>query len=140
MDSRQPTFTGLHFFVRDMAATIAFYRRLGLEIEENPHFVHVSLPGGVGFAFGSYDLTRGYDAGFREPAGAGAIALQFDLPSREAVDDLYAELTGAGYAGHLAPIDAFWGSRYAEVEDPDGNIVGFHSPRDEAHMGPPPAV
>ncbi len=120
---QQPAFTGLHFFVRDMAKAIAFYRRLGIAIEYNPHFVHVSLPNGVGLAFGSYALTRGYDPGFRESTG-GAIALQFDLPSREAVDAMYADLTGAGHPGRLAPIDAFWGSRYAEVEDPDGNIGG----------------
>lgn len=140
METQQPAFTGLHFFARDMAATLAFYRLCGLMLPDNPHFASVTLPNGIAFAFGSYDLTRGYDAGFHEPVGAGAIALQFDLPSREAVDAMYADLTGAGHAGHLAPIDAFWGSRYAEVEDPDGNIVGFHSPRDEAHMGPPPAA
>jgi len=35
----------------------------------------------------------------------------------------WAELTGAGYAGHLEPWDAFWGMRYAVVRDPDGNPV-----------------
>lgn len=59
-----------------------------------------------------------------------ASALQFLLESREAVDRVYGVLTDAGYHGHLAPIDAFWGGRYAEVDDPDGTIVGFHSPRD----------
>ncbi len=32
-------------------------------------------------------------------------------------------LTGAGYEGHLAPWDAFWGMRYAVVHDPDGTPV-----------------
>jgi len=79
METQPPAFTGLHFFARDMAKTIAFYRRVGFAIEDNPHFVHVSLPNSLRLAFGSYDLTRGYDPGFRESTG-GAIALQFDLP------------------------------------------------------------
>jgi uncharacterized glyoxalase superfamily protein PhnB len=41
------------------------------------------------------------------------------------VDSLYAELTGAGYEGHLAPWDAFWGQRYAVLRDPDGNDVAL---------------
>jgi uncharacterized glyoxalase superfamily protein PhnB len=58
------------------------------------------------------------------------VALQFDLASRAEVDEMHARLTGAGHASHLAPIDAFWGARYCEVSDPDGNVVGFHG-RDE---------
>jgi uncharacterized glyoxalase superfamily protein PhnB len=38
-------------------------------------------------------------------------------------------MTAAGYVGHLAPIDAFWGARFAIVDDPDGNVVGLHGPR-----------
>jgi uncharacterized glyoxalase superfamily protein PhnB len=48
--------------------------------------------------------------------------LAFDFTE---VDSLYAELTGAGYAGHLEPWDAFWGQRYAVVKDPDGNDVAL---------------
>ena len=28
---------------------------------------------------------------------------------------MYAELTHAGYAGHLTPIDAFWGQRFDTI-------------------------
>jgi uncharacterized glyoxalase superfamily protein PhnB len=39
---------------------------------------------------------------------------------------MHATLTAAGHSSHLAPFDAFWGKRYCEVIDPDGNVVGFH--------------
>ena len=45
-----------------------------------------------------------------------------------------------GYHGHLAPIDAYWGARYAEVDDPNGNIVGLQSPIDPGRAGPPPGL
>jgi uncharacterized glyoxalase superfamily protein PhnB len=128
----------MHFFVRDVAAATAFYERIGFKVEStSDHFARVAIPGGMTFEFGSYRLTRGYDPAFREPAGAPSNALQFSLASREAVDALYAELTGAGYEGRLAPFDAFWGSRYMEVCDPDGNVIGVHSPRDNAMASRP---
>jgi hypothetical protein len=54
------------------------------------------------------------------------------LPTRQAVDDRYAELTSAGYRGRQPPFDAFWGARYAIVADPDGNDVGLMSPAEDS--------
>ena len=58
--------------------------------------------------------------------------LGFKFASRDEVDRVYADLTGAGYRGQQPPYDAFWGARYAVVEDPDGNAVGLMSPIDPA--------
>jgi len=43
---------------------------------------------------------------------------------------VFGDLTGAGFRAQQAPYDAFWGARYAVVEDPDGNAVGLMSPSD----------
>jgi uncharacterized glyoxalase superfamily protein PhnB len=133
---------GIHLFVRDVAVSVAFYRRAGLEFEDFNVSKHFARATGerAALEIGSYELTRGYDPGFVEPPGGGSTALQIGVDSREAVDAVYADLTGAGYAGQLQPFDAFWGSRYAEVRDPDGNLVGFQSPRDESRVSAPPAV
>ena len=56
--------------------------------------------------------------------------LGFNVDSRERVDQIYNDLTGAGYHGQQEPFDAFWGARYAVVEDPDGNAVRIMSPVD----------
>jgi hypothetical protein len=45
----------------------------------------------------------------------------------------------AGYVGQQPPYDAFWGARYAIVEDPDGNPGGRMSPLDPARRSAPPA-
>ena len=133
MSEDVPVFGGLHFYVRDIHAAIGFYQLVVLAIDPSAAdggFVNVDLGNGCSFAFATDDLTRMYDPAFEPPPHLkSAVALQFDLPSRAAVDEMHARLTGAGHASHLAPIDAFWGSRYAEVLDPDGNVVGFHSPR-----------
>jgi uncharacterized glyoxalase superfamily protein PhnB len=64
----------------------------------------------------------------------------FSVQTRAAVDEIYAELTGAGHAGIQAPYDAFWGARYAIVADPDGNHVGIMSPLDDSMRGAPPPL
>ncbi|MEX2393333.1 MAG: hypothetical protein WD826_02520 [Actinomycetota bacterium] len=51
----------------------------------------------------------------------------------QALEAKFAELVDAGYIAHLAPIDAFWGSRYAVADDPDGNHIGLMGPRDGEH-------
>ena len=141
MTDDAPTFGGVHIFIRDMDETIAFYRYLGIEVTPwGEHFARAILPNGLSFEFGSAALSKAYDPGWREPSGNSANALQFRLPSREAVDDLYIVLTGAGYHGHLPPFDAYWGSRYAEVDDPNGNIVGLQSPQDPDRASPPPQL
>lgn len=129
---------GIHLFVQDVAATVEFYRRAGLEFSYVSDDFARAEGDRAALEIGSYRLTRGYDPGFVDPPPGGATALQIGVDSREAVDAMFTSLTDAGYPPHLAPIDAFWGARYAEVRDPDGNPVGFQSPIDEARMSRPP--
>jgi catechol 2,3-dioxygenase-like lactoylglutathione lyase family enzyme len=138
-DGAAPVFAQLNIVVADMAAALAFYQRLGLTPTGTPDGAHAkaSLPGGLAIEWDSADFASVWDSGSRGPA-AGSIVLGFNLPTRQAVDDLYAELTGAGYHGRQRPYDVFWGSRYAIVDDPDGNGVGLMSPieADRRHWPP----
>jgi uncharacterized glyoxalase superfamily protein PhnB len=70
----------------------------------------------------------------------GRIVLGFSVASREAVDEISVDLTGAGYAGLQAPYDAFWGAQYAVVEDPDGIAVGLMSPISPEFRSAPPEL
>lgn len=136
-----PSLSGLYFVVADMAAALAFYRDLGYEFAEGAEkdmHVNVDVGRGVDFAFGTLRLTQSYNPGWEQAPQGSTNALQFDLPTREAVDELYERMTAAGHRGTLAPMDAFWGSRYCELSDADGNVLGFHSPRDDSKAGRPP--
>jgi uncharacterized glyoxalase superfamily protein PhnB len=116
--------------VSDMAATLAFYRRVGLDIpadaDDEPH-VDVEF-GGLRLAFDTEDTIRSFDPNWSPPTGGHRVALAFDCVTPEQVDTAWVELTGAGYEGHLAPWDAFWGMRYAVVHDPDGTPVDLFAP------------
>jgi catechol 2,3-dioxygenase-like lactoylglutathione lyase family enzyme len=113
--------------VSDMAATLAFYRRIGLAVpvdaDDQPH-VDVEFGAGLRIAFDTEAVIRSFDPDWSRPTGGGhRMALAFACESPAEVDAAWADLTGAGYQGHLAPWDAFWGMRYAVVHDPDGNAV-----------------
>jgi uncharacterized glyoxalase superfamily protein PhnB len=64
--------------------------------------------------------------------------LTFSVTAREDVDRIHDTLKGLGYPGAQAPWDAFWGSRYAIICDPDGNHIGIMSPMDASRRAPPP--
>ena len=112
--------------VADMAASLAFYRQLGMELpadaDGQPH-VEVVLPGGVRLAWDTVEVVRSFDPGWQPPTGGHRVALAFDCGDPGGVDRAFAALVSAGHDGHLEPWDAFWGQRYAVVDDPDGNAV-----------------
>ncbi|GGM29035.1 VOC family protein [Micromonospora yangpuensis] len=107
----------------DMARTLDFYRRLGLDIpagaETEPH-VEVTLANGLRLAWDTPEVIRSFDPDW-SPGGGASLAFRCDSPAE--VDRWYAELTAAGYDGHLPPWDAHWGQRYAVLRDPTGTPV-----------------
>ncbi|MHA6761632.1 VOC family protein [Streptacidiphilus sp. PAMC 29251] len=121
----------LGLVVADMAASLAFYRRLGLDLpagaDSEPH-VEAVLPGGLRLAWDTVEVIRGIDPGWTPPQGGHRTALAFRCDDPAEVDKVYAELTAAGHPGHQEPWDAFWGQRYAVVHDPDGNAVDLFAP------------
>ena len=145
----KPVLSQVDLIARDMEAMIGFYRALGAEIPEQSiwrtpsgiHHVDVPMPGGLILHFDSPALAKCYDRGWREPTDAGTrCVLNFHVASREDVDRLHAKLTSLGYASAQPPYDAFWGARYAIVEDPDGNHVGLMSEIDPARRSAPPTL
>jgi uncharacterized glyoxalase superfamily protein PhnB len=131
-------FDQVNLVAEDLNATLDFYRRLGLTIPDEPmewppgsgaHHVGVSMPG-VSFEFDDPAMAKIWHAGVRAGRPGAGTVLGFSLSSRDAVDAKYAELIAAGYASRQPPYDAFWGARYAIVEDPDRRDVGLMSPID----------
>lgn len=118
--------------VENMAASLAFYRRLGfdipLEADEEGHVE--SDVAGLRVAWDTIEVVRSFDPGWEPPVGGQGIGLAFLCDSAAGVDELYASLTAAGYAGHKEPWNASWGQRYAVVVDPDGNPVDLFAPLD----------
>ena len=115
---------------RDMAASLNFYRALGIEIptgaESLPH-VDAKLDDGTTLAWDTVEVIRGFDPAYEEARGGHKIALAFDQGTPEAVDAAYARLAAAGHSGHVEPWNAHWGQRYATLLDPDGNSIDLYA-------------
>jgi catechol 2,3-dioxygenase-like lactoylglutathione lyase family enzyme len=116
--------------VEDMARSLAFYRALGLEVppqaDHEPH-VEATLPGGLRLTWDTVATVRSFDPDWQPPSGGSRMSFAFRCDGPAEVDVAYTELLSLGYAGHLAPWDAFWGQRYAVVSDPDGNAIDLFS-------------
>jgi catechol 2,3-dioxygenase-like lactoylglutathione lyase family enzyme len=117
--------------VQDMARSLAFYRRLGLDIPDGAdgeQHVEVALPGGLKLAFDTVETIRSFDPSWTPATGSPRMGLAFACDSPAEVDKVYGELVAVGYEGHKEPWDALWGMRYAVLHDPDGNGVDLFCP------------
>ena len=145
MSAMAPVFAQFNLVVSDMEATVGFYRLLGLVIPDaDPPWEAWQLHhraadfGGFKLEFDSIAFASRWNAGWpMDRANGGMSVLGFSLPTRDAVDSLFEAVVSAGYRAQQPPYDSFWGSRYAVVEDPDGNAVGLMSPPEDGMRRPP---
>jgi catechol 2,3-dioxygenase-like lactoylglutathione lyase family enzyme len=123
-----PQLNALGIVVTDMARSIRFYRLLGLEVPETPGEGHVDtfLPNGVRFMLDTEDTVRSFRPEWSRATG-NQLGLALECASPAEVDQLYARVTAAGFHGEKEPWDAFWGQRYAQLQDPDGVPVDLYA-------------
>jgi uncharacterized glyoxalase superfamily protein PhnB len=136
-----PRFDLIDLIARDYDSTIAFYRRLGLEVHDGSdgEIRHADVEfDGTEIHIDNEYLAGLYNSSWRSGRQPRVIA-GFRVQSRDDVDARYADVTGAGYSGVQEPYDAFWGARYAILADPDGNHVSLMSPIDSDRKYWPPS-
>jgi catechol 2,3-dioxygenase-like lactoylglutathione lyase family enzyme len=123
-----PELNAIGIAVSDMAASIRFYRLLGLDVPETPDEDHVDafLPNGVRFMLDSEEVMRSFRADWSRQTG-NQLALALECGSPAEVDEVYARVTAEGFRGEKEPWDAFWGQRYALLVDPDGVEVALYA-------------
>ena len=152
MDRTRPTLNQLNIVSGNPDASIAFYRRLGIDIPEprvwrtaigihHASAVEPQTPEAAGLDIDSVTFAPFWNEGWTGRSDlAGRVVVGFAVASRDEVDRLHDEMVAAGHRSLQAPWDAFWGARYAIIEDPDGIAVGLMSPISAAHRSPPPDV
>jgi uncharacterized glyoxalase superfamily protein PhnB len=120
---------GIGIVASDMARSLDFYRRLGLDVPETPGEGHVDIALGSGFRLMIDDEAemRKFMPEWASQSG-NKVSLAIQCASPAEVDKIYAEIVAAGYHGHKEPWDAFWGQRYAKLHDPDGVPVDLYAP------------
>ena len=147
-ENNPPKLDSITVITSDMDRSLEFYRMLGVDVptggvwrtDSGAHHASAKMEG-ADLDFDSAVFAPLFNQGWAgrdDLAGRTIVGLR--VTSRDDVDARYATLVAAGYRGLQPPYDAFWGSRYAVVEDPDGLAVGLMSPVDEEKRGAPPPV
>jgi len=128
----------INLVVRDIEASVAFYRLLGWEMDATGPHASIVFPNGFGFDLDQHEFAKQWNSGTPD-LNAGSVVVCVTVPERDEVDVLWQRLVDAGYGARQMPYDAFWGSRFAVIDDPDGYQIGLRSPRSDEHRFWPPS-
>lgn len=131
-----PTLDAIGIVVSDMARAIEFFRLLGVPfvdpanadvVAEAQDHVEAKLPNGLRLMLDREDMIRSFMPEWRTPVGQRqSLAFLCDSPAE--VDATVERVAAAGFKIAKAPWDAFWGQRYAVVENADGLAVDLFAP------------
>ena len=123
-----PELNAIGIVVSEMERSIRFYRLLGLDVPKTPGEGHVDtfLPNGVRFMLDTEETVKSFRPDWSRAAG-NQLSLAFGCATPAEVDERYAALIDAGFEGEKEPWDAFWGQRYAQLQDPDGVPVDLYA-------------
>ena len=115
--------------VTDIQKSMDFYSVLGVippETWDGP-YAEVTLDSGIRLSWNHVDMVKSIDPHYEPPLGQ-RMQLAFLCSSPPEVDMKHRQFVEMGYKSVKEPWDAFWGQRYAQIEDPDGNIVDVFCP------------
>jgi uncharacterized glyoxalase superfamily protein PhnB len=111
---------------KNIGESLRFYRALGREVpsagDGEDHVETTS--GGMRIAWDTVELIKGMLGEWEEPKG-NRLELAFKCESEGDVDEVFQRVVSEGFKPFREPWDAFWGQRYAILEDPDGNHVSL---------------
>ncbi len=122
------TLDAIGIVTNNLKESLRFYKLLGIntptEIDDH---VEAVLPSGVRLMWDTEDLVRQINPGWQKPVGQ-RMGLAFLCENPDEVNTAFGNLIESGFKGVSEPWDAFWGQRYAQVADPDGNVVDLFAP------------
>lgn len=122
-----PNLAAIGIVTADMASSVRFYRLLGISVPDpDGDHLDATLPSGIRVMWDTVELIRQLDHEWVAPTGH-RMALAFECASPGEVDAVYHGVVAAGFGSKKQPFDAFWGQRYAQVIDPDENVVDLYA-------------
>lgn len=122
-DLKMPNFRLIVLYVRDVAASAAFYRDLlGAEpVESSANFAMFPMPPVMLGLWARHEVQP-------EPAGnPGALEIDFGAASVQAVRDIHADWVKKGLKIAQAPVEMDFGFTFVAL-DPDGHRLRVMAP------------
>ena len=112
----------------NLKKTVSFYTLLGFEFpafkDEEKH-LEATSEGSARLMIDAKDIVKDIIGQDPQPGNHSSFAIQYDSP--EEVNMVAEKVMNAGFNVIKEPWDAFWGQRYAVVEDPDGYKVDLYT-------------
>jgi len=123
-----PELNAIGIVSSDPRKSIAFYRLLGVDFpEDGEAHIEATLASGTRFMLDAEEVVLSFRPDWTREVG-NQLALAFECSSPAEVDEIYEQVTAAGFQAEKEPWDAFWGQRYAQLRDPDGVPVDLFAP------------
>lgn len=114
---------------KDVMKSVEFYRLLGFEFgackKDDQHVESVKGDGEAKLMIDSAELMKSLIGEEPRPGNHSSFAVEFGSASE--VNEVAKQVADAGFKVVKEPWDAFWGQRYAVVEDPDGYKVDLYA-------------
>lgn len=111
----------------DIDRTVKFYRLVGIPLPDpnGEDHIEATLENGMRFMVDTLELMKKIGP-WEDPVGH-RMGIGINAGTPAGVDEAYKAIVDAGFEGSMEPFDAFWGQRYAQVKDPDGNPVDLYA-------------
>ncbi len=113
----------------NLKKSVQFYTILGFNFPEfkgdEDHLEPIPVEGTARLMLDSEKLMKEITGEAPKPSNHSHFAIEYD--SATEVDQVVETLKSAGYDIFKEPWDAFWGQRYAIVQDPDGYKMDLYA-------------
>lgn len=113
----------------NLKRTVDFYSLLGFQFPEykgtEQHMEPITPNGSARLMIDTKNIVKDIIGEDPKPGNHSSFAIQYD--SVEEVDGVIKKVIIAGFTVVKKPWNAFWGQRYAVVEDPDGYRVDLYA-------------
>ncbi|MBI3980520.1 VOC family protein [Candidatus Microgenomates bacterium] len=113
----------------NMAATLKFYELLGFEFPQlrgdEQHVDSLVNQGSVRLMIDKKEVAKEIIGSFPIPSNYSSFCIEYDSP--EEVNKIVGKVKMLGFMVVKEPWDAFWGQRYAIIEDPDGYKIDLYA-------------
>lgn len=113
----------------NLKKTVQFYTLLGFTFhnfkDDEDHLEPTTLDGSAKLMIDSEKMVRNIIGENPKPGNHSSFAIQYDSPSE--LNEVVEKLKEQNFIVVKEPWDAFWGQRYAIVQDPDGYKVDLYA-------------
>jgi uncharacterized glyoxalase superfamily protein PhnB len=113
---------------KNITKSVKFYELLGFKFQsftDTEDHVEATQENGMKLMIDTFESMTSILGEEPRPSNHSTFALQYDSPAE--LNAVVASIKENGFSIYKEPWDAFWGQRYAIVEDPSGYRVDLYA-------------